>query len=110
MTDALALMKQVNTKKVKFNGGEVIVKELTFNQVKEFSELAKELESVESFENNRQSLGSIIRKGVEGLEEVTDDDLGMSSIASLKSLAEAVLEFNGLKTVDDEEGGKGKND
>ena len=106
MADALGLMKQVNTKKIKFNGGDIVVKELTFNQVKEFSELAKELESVESFENNRQSLGSIIRKGIVGLEDVTDEDLGESSIASLKTLAEAVLEFNGLKTVDDD-GDKG---
>ena len=106
MTDALALMKQVNTKKVDFNGGKVVIKELTFNQVKEFSDLAKTLENVESFENNRQSLGSIIRKGIEGLQDVTDEDLGESSIASLKKLAEEVLEFNGLK-VADEDGGKG---
>jgi len=105
MADALALMKQVNTKTIEFNNGEVEVRELTFNQVKEFSELAKELEDVESFENNRQSLGSIIRKGVVGLADVTDEDLGESSIASLKQLAEAVLEFNGLKVADEEDEG-----
>jgi len=105
MADALALLKQVNTKTVDFNGGEVEVRELTFNQVKEFSELAKEIEDVESFENNRQSLGLIIRKGVVGLEEVTDEDLGASSVASLKELAEAVLEFNGLNVVDDSASG-----
>ncbi|RKZ77867.1 MAG: hypothetical protein DRQ35_06925 [Gammaproteobacteria bacterium] len=102
MADALSLLKKVNTKTVDFNGGEVEVRELTFNQVKEFSELAKEIEDVESFENNRQSLGSIIRKGVVGLADVTDEDLGESSIASLKQLAEAVLEFNGLKVADEE--------
>ena len=107
MTDALSLLKKVNTRTIEFNGGEVEVRELTFNQVKEFSELAKELEDVESFENNRQSLGSIIRKGVIGLEDVTDEDLGTASIASLRQLAEAVLEFNGLKVTDEEASGNG---
>jgi len=77
MADALSLLKKVNTKEIDFNGDKVEVRELTFNQVKEFSELAKELEDVESFENNRQSLGSIIRKGVIGLEDITDEDLGV---------------------------------
>jgi len=101
---ALSLMKKVNKKEIDFNDGTVEVKELTFNQVKEFSELAKNLsEDVESFESNRQSLGAVIRAGVVGLEEVTDEDLGDTPLPALRSLSEAVLEFNGLKVADDKE-------
>ena len=96
----LELLKKVNTKEIEFNGGKVEVKELTFNQVKEFSELAESLKDVESFENNRKSLGSVIAAGVVGMEEISEDDLGGASLQSLRYLSEAVLEFNGLKVSD----------
>jgi len=101
----LKLLKKVNEKEIDFNGGKVSVKELTFNEVQEFSALAKTAEDVDEFESNRNSLGAIIRKGVVGMEELTDDDLGEASLNSLKELSEAVLEFNGLKVSDVEEAG-----
>jgi len=101
--NTLKLLKQVNTKEVEFNGSKVEVKELTFNQVKAFSELAKSLnDDIESFDNNRQSLGAVIRAGVVGLEDVSDDDLGDTPLPALRFLSESVLEFNGLKVTDDE--------
>ena len=106
-TTALTLMKKVNEKEIEFNGGKVTLRELTFNEVQEFSALAKENDSVDELEANRQSLGAIIRKGVVGLDEITDDDLGEASLASLKELSEAVLEFNGLRVSDVAEDGSG---
>ena len=100
MSDKISLLKKIKTKEIAFNGGTLEVKELTFNQVQEFSKLAKESESVDDLEKNRSSLGAIIREGVVGLEDISDEDLGEASLTSLKELSEAVLEFNGLKVAD----------
>ena len=101
---ALDLLRKVKTKEIDFNDGKVEVKELTFDQVKAFSELAQSMQDVESFENNRQQLGSVIRVGVVGMEELTDEDIGAATLLSLRYLSEQVLEFNGLKVTDEKEG------
>ena len=100
--NALDLLKKVKEKEVDFNGGKITVKELTFNEVQEFSDLAKaENDTVDELENNKRSLAAIIRKGVVGMENLQEEDLGEASLASLKELSELVLEFNGLKVADD---------
>jgi len=111
MSNPLSLLKKVNEKEIDFNGGKVTVKELTFNEVKEFSDAANaDNDNVDELESNRKSLADIIRKGVVGMEDIKDEDLGDASLASLKELSEAVLGFNGLKVTDDEDGSAAGND
>lgn len=99
---ALALMKKGKTKEIEFNGGKLELKQLTFNQVNEFQAIASELvDDVESFEKNRKSLATILKFGIVGMEQVTEEDLGEVPLDSLRELSEAVLEFNGLRVADE---------
>lgn len=102
----IGAMKKVNTKEINVNGETAEVRELTFNQIQTFSEKAKAAaeSSKDDFESNRENLGDILRAGVVGLEEVTDDELGDVPLSTLKMLSEEVMSFNGLQITDDSEG------
>ena len=99
---SIELLKKINTKEIEFNGGTLEVKELTINQIQDFSENMKHVEDLESFEESRAILGKIIRAGVVGMEALTDEELGEVTIASIKKLSDEVLSFNGIKASDAE--------
>ena len=94
--NVLKLLKQVKTKTIPHGDGEVEVKELTVNQVNSFMDVAKDVADAESFESNRAALEAVIVAGVTGMEDAKSEDMGDIPMATLKTLAEAVLEFNGL--------------
>jgi len=104
---ALKLMKKANTKSFPFKDGEVEIRTLTLNQVNAFAQSAKEMDDLDDLEKNRDALARVLRSGVVGLEDVTDEDLDESPLSSLKELSDLVLEFNGLSAVEDTSGGSG---
>jgi hypothetical protein len=97
---AIKLLKKSNTKEIEFNGGMLEVKELTYKEVEKLSKITSENDSTDALQNNWASLSLIIRTGVVGLDDISDADLQGVSIISLRKIAEAVLEFNGLKVSD----------
>ena len=103
----------IKTKEIEFRGKTLTLRELSYGQVAGFSDLAKNVEDVSAFENNKKAMGVILRAGIVEMEDITDEQLDRLPPVALKELNEAVLEFNGLNVAneepaEEEEGAKAK--
>lgn len=89
------LSKAEQTVKVKFLGSNIDVKKLSVADVEKFQSRLKEVKDEES-----EGLGlqrDIIRMGVVGAEDMTDDELNQFPLDDLSRLAEEVLRAAGVK-------------
>jgi len=98
------LENTADTKELDYRGQKLTLIELSYGDVAEFSELAKDVEDVSALENNKKAVGAILRSGILEMEKLTDDQLDRFSPKALKELSEAVMEFNGLQAENDNEG------
>jgi len=104
---ALDLMKKNRTKKITFMGGELEIKMLTFNQIKQFSELAEAAENANDIESNSKQMAELLKVSVVGMEELSIDDIGEIPLGTLTDVVNEVLLFNGLRNADSEAGSLG---
>jgi len=98
------LDETATTKEFEYRGQKLTLIELSYGDVSRFSELAADIEDVSALESNKKAIGAILRAGIAEMKELKDSQLDKFSPVALKELNEAVLEFNGLKATDDNEG------
>jgi len=98
------LEETANTKDFDYRGQKLTLIELSYGDVAEFSALAQDIEDVSALESNKKAIGAILRAGILEMKELKDEQLDRFSPVALKELNEAVLEFNGLRATDSDEG------
>jgi hypothetical protein len=87
--------------KVPFMENETVeVKKLTVAQVKEFQETLEAIKTEESAEAGLNIQRKIIRMGVVGAEELTDEELDSFPLDEVVKLSQKVLELAGVKAVE----------
>jgi len=98
------LDETANTKEFDYRGQKLTLTELSYGDVTAFSELAKDTDDLGELENNKKAIGAVLRAGIKEMEKLEDDQLDRFSPVALRELNDAVLEFNGLKAVEEEPG------
>lgn len=99
------LDETASTKEFDYRGQKLTLIELSYGDVANFSDLAKDIEDVSALESNKKAIGAVLRAGIKEMEKLTDKQLERFSPVALKELNEAVLDFNGLRASDQEEVG-----
>lgn len=82
------------TKTIKFMGEDVKISKLSVSQVMEVQELAKRLETNEAEGFN--VLKTVIRNGVEGGQDLTDEAFDNFPLDELSKLSSEVMKFSGI--------------
>lgn len=87
------------TKEIEFLGDTVTVRKMSYIELKEFQKFAQDLNRKEKDEEarSRKFQHDLIRRSVEGGEDVTVEELGHFPPTDLAELGRQILEFNGLK-------------
>jgi len=99
--------KAQKTVKVPFMDNESVeVKKLTVSQVKEFQKKLEEIKGQDSTESGLDIQRSVIRMGVVGAEDLTDDDLDSFPLEAVVNLAQKVLELAGVRGVEGNDSAK----
>jgi hypothetical protein len=88
------LNKGNRTVKVTFLGETIEVRKLTVGQVEAFQKKVKSAGEDDGLDIQRQ----IIRLGVVGAEDMTDEELNSFPLDDLSSLATEILQFVGVKS------------
>jgi len=91
------LVGKVHTKKIKFLGSDVEIKKLSVEQVLELQEIMK---NPPKGADELYAVRQVLRAGVVGSEELTDEDFNTFSPVDLNFLAEQVLKLCGLLEAD----------
>jgi hypothetical protein len=82
------------TKIVKFMGDDVTIKKLSVAAVLEIQEHAKKSEETDS--QGLDLLRSVIKDGVEGGEDLSEEDFNQLPLDELSKLSKAIMEFSGI--------------
>jgi hypothetical protein len=99
--------KAQKTVKVPFMENETVeVKKLTVAQVKEFQETLETIKNDESAESGLQIQRKIIRMGVVGAEDLTNDELDSFPLDEVVKLSQKILELAGVKPVEGNDSAK----
>lgn len=89
-----ALVGRKMTKTVKFMGDDVKISKLSVQQVLAIQEKAKEIETNDAA--GLEVLKLVINAGVEGGEQLTDEDFQGFSMDELSKLSAEVMKFSGI--------------
>jgi hypothetical protein len=93
--------KAQKTVKVKFMDGETVeVKKLTVSQVKDFQSQLDAIKEKDSTDSGLQIQRSVIRMGVVGAEDLTDEELDSFPLDEVVNLAQKVLELAGVRSAE----------
>jgi hypothetical protein len=93
--------------KVTFMETETVeVKKLTVAQVKEFQKKLEEIKGQDSTESGLDIQRSVIRMGVVGAEDLTDEDLDSFPLDEVVNLAQKVLELAGVRNTEGNDSAK----
>lgn len=88
------------TKKVEFMGDEVEVKKLSVSEVLKIQEVAKTASKDKKESSNLNLIKNVIKIGVVGGDELSDEDFDNFPLDSLSKLVEAVMDYSGLGASD----------
>ena len=80
------------TTKVKFMGEDVTIRKLTVAEILKIQDANKKAKEGDEI----KTLGLVIRSGVEGAEELTDDQLTSFPLDELSALSSEVVKFSGM--------------
>ena len=95
MSGIKALAGRRMTKEVKFMGENVTISKLNVSHVRQIQEAAKNLEGAKD-DDSFEVLKSIIADGVEGGEELTDEEFESMPLDELSKLSQEILRFSGI--------------
>lgn len=87
------LVGKTVTKTVEFMDDKVQIKQLSVKDVMELQELLKDATETDSID----TIGVIIRAGVVGAEDMSDDDLQSFPVGELMALSQEIMAYCGLK-------------
>jgi hypothetical protein len=85
-----------DTAEVDFMGSKLEVVSLTVSEIRKFQKFVKEAQAEESEDGALGIQRQLIRMGVVGAEDMTDEELDGFPIKALADLSRAILEHNGL--------------
>jgi hypothetical protein len=90
-----SLVGQKVTKKVKFMSAEVTISKLTVNDVQDIQAKAKAAEN-DAEGSGLEVLKTILRSGVEGAEDLSEEDFLKMPMEELTKLSNEVMKFSGF--------------
>jgi hypothetical protein len=95
--------------KVPFMDGETVeVKKLTVAQVREFQSQLEAIKEQESADSGLAIQRTIIKMGVVGAEDLSDEELDSFPLEEIVNLAQKILELAGVRSVEGNDSAKRK--
>jgi len=91
------LVGKAMTKEAPFMNGKVTINKLSVAEVMEIQEISKELgDDNKNDEKGFEVLKTVIRNGVEGGTELSDEDFDSFPLSELSNLSNEIMKFSGL--------------
>ena len=89
------------SKKIKVQGVEIELKALSLNEVMELQEVVADLDNTDEMSSNLTVMRSMLRVGVLGADEMSDEDFNSIPLSVLSEAVSEVLAYAGLGAADE---------
>ena len=94
------------TRSIKFMNEDIKISKLTVSEITEIREQANRAKNSTDDSDNLSILKNIVKKSVEGAEDLTDEDFDNFPMDDLSKLSNEIMKFSGLDTAQAGEKGK----